>query len=479
MGLNELQTLKDTLLKIDDINKKLDESESSMNYEIEELNNLKDIEIPSRSSLKMKTEVVVRDFTSYSVKEIRRELRENNWASSFAQKEGSIDVLRLEYVKMRLYNEYMKKTKKQLIDKYVYYSDEKYAKQLSKDLLVKFILDKDFTLSEKSPHYKKSLEHLKQSCENYDLPTGGKKTTLIARILYAPYRKELAEKTEIFSFDDEELKNKIASFEDEMEHESIEHWKERGELEKFVSRKEEEVFIKKEKLSKLKSTYFGNESPTILKAKSRLHLKKQLSNKKSILNGITFFPIIITLSLTISTTLSYIVLIIVVIIFLIINRTVNQKIIKFEQTENQRIDGLEQELHVQIKEYDDLNDKFDIGNDEISAAKSEIGQLITSFTIKKRELYKSYSRNKDRFRAINDAKKQHLKDKEKLEIDIERKTKNQKSVEIERGKRTNRIDQLKRDINNLEKQKTQLWEEIKHLIPYSNLLRNVNSKSSV
>ncbi|MFL2985127.1 MAG: hypothetical protein ACJZ5B_06570 [Candidatus Poseidoniaceae archaeon] len=444
MGLDELDLLKTTLLEIEEIDRKIVHKKSQEKNDSLELKNLKDVEIPSKESLKTKVEYVTGDFDNYSKEKIRRILRNHNWKWHHSD---DIDLLKLEYVKMKQYSKYMG-------DYYIV--GENYGTAKSK--ISRKRIDKKFDVSKNSDLHIKTVEQLKQICRNENLPSSGNKMILKARILYGPYRYSFLEKTDLSNHTQENIESEIEAVKVGLEEEKENYKKEKKQIIETYYQKEGELF-------ELTSSFFGGEgkTPNDFFNKQEKQIKQDISYKRNSNAGMAIFPILIMVCITIFSGLDYIYTIIVAIVVTVFSKLNLKRIDKFESSEIQRLNDLKLELEPQNETFQKLNDEL---NSARSAKDRTKEKYRASQQVKKAKLF----RLEDMLDEFINAKKQFEKDLQKQDKDIKSKIKAQKSVEIERERKTKNLEKLKSEIKKLEGSKKQLWEQIKHLIPYSNLI---------
>ena len=155
--------------------------------------------------------------------------------------------------------------------------------------------------------------------------------------------------------------------------------------------------------------------------------------------------------------------IIVIVILFVVNRINSFRINKFDEIESQRITDLEKELQPQ-------NQAWEKVNQEISKIEKKKSSKLVKFQEKRQINIDKLSELEEIILLVKYEKElinKKSKDQDKM---IEGKINKQKRIEIERERKTKNVEKLKSEIKVLEASKKQLWQRIRHLIPYSNLV---------
>ena len=448
MGLKELDLLKSTLIKIDEIDKKISKEESLRKNTKHLIKNMRDVEAPTKPSLKIDMMVTIGDFYDYSKDQLKAKLRSEN----HLEIPSDIDLLRLEYIKKELAKEYMKMSKVELIEMY-----NGIGENVTKSVLIDRIIQREFDTSKFSDMGKRfNMDELKRICKQEKLPTSGKKKILIARILCNKHRDSFGEKVDLSDFEHDEVLVEIEKINISMEEELTEDKRAKKQFEDYISGKRNE-------LSGLEASFFEGKSPDEHFDGQKKDLEKTISGKQSNIAVALILPIFLLLLILgifasfgeVTNTLASVSAIVVALSF-IFYKISNYRLEKFIRTENDKLDEIELELAPQLHIWNEIND-------EISSVEREEGRRINNHHSRMNNKMKKLSKLEEIIYKIKDVEKQYNKQ-------IEAQIKAQQKLEIEMEKATKKLDKVKINVKKLKDSKNQLWKEIKHLIPYSNIV---------
>jgi hypothetical protein len=430
VSLENLDFLKSTLLKIDEINDKITNKEDIKNGKTMVEMDDKPLEVSLLHTLNERDIMVL--------------LEINEWNHNAK----GIDALRVELIKNTEYNSLIQLKHFDLKGEARYLGIKTYGSKTKTDIAVE-IVEKKYDNTKNCDLYKhKNLSELKKMMTLKGLNESGTKRDLISRKIVSEneekvnfnfngnidYKYNEKEVTEDF----EQLQAEIKKIEEGYLSEKLNG---KGRIDKSQI-----------KIKKLSKESFGNKSPKTFFFDLEIESRRKINDERSKTSGgylvsilVAIFMILIGLSIVSAAITAFA----IIIIYGVKNSNKNNDL---EISEHVKIKDLKEDLKEEIEGYNKLKKS-------INSQKRNLDIELKNINKQLNELRNKLLMLKP---IIHGFKFRKEYDKQRIQ--------REKDIEMENKKIKDSISILQSEIDNLNSEKSALWNEIKHMIPYSNLI---------